>query len=182
MTATQRIEQFLLIFLQYFWVLLSDLNSHYCQSEAFKMKFYTGFNNINRKLTDSLFLKNHKFLTVDKLTEWLQQQEIFQETKWESYSLCDNIWEFHNIFFSQFNQVLSKNWQKSNENKTLTISESSKMLNRQNLTICRAAEHHTMSSLNMNSERVRHLEMSNELMLKHEFITEEEKKAQKQTE
>ena len=182
MTATQRIEQFLLVFLQYLWVLLPDLDSHYCQPEAFKMKFCTGLNNANRKLADSLFLKNHKSLTVDELIRWLQQQETFQETKWEPHSLCDNVWESHNIFSSQFNQVLSKNWWESDKNKTLATSESSKMLDRQNLMICRAAEHHTMSSSDMNSERVRHLEMSNELMLKHEFITEEEKKAQKQTE
>ena len=56
------------------------------------------------------------------------------------------------------------------------------MLDRQNFTICRAAECHTMSSSGMNSERARHLEMSNESVLKHEFVTEEEKKAQKQTE
>ena len=182
MTATQRIEQSLLVFLQYFQVLLSDLNSHYCQSEAFKMKFCTDLNNVNRKLADSLFLKNHKFLTVDELTEWLQQQKIFWETKQKSHSLCDNIWESHNIFFSQFNQVLSKNWQKSDKNKTSTTSESSKILDRQNLMICRAAECHIMSLSDMNSERVRHLEMSNKSVLKCEFITEEEKKAQKQTE
>ena len=176
MTATQRIEQFLLIFLQYLWVLLSDLNLHYCQSEAFKMKFCTGFNNINRKLTDSLSLKNHKFLTVNELTEWLQQQKIFQETKQKSHSLCDNVWESHNIFFSQFNQVLNENWWESNKNKTFTISESSKMLDRQNFTICRAVKHYTISLSDMNSERVRHLEMSNKLMLKHKFVTEEEKK------
>ena len=179
MTVTQRIEQFSLIFLQYFQVLLSDLNSYYCQSEAFKMKFCTDLNNVNRKLTDSLFLKNHKFLTVDKLTEWFQWQEIFWEIKWELYSLCDNIWESHNIFFSQFNQVLSENWQKSDKNKTFTISESSKILDRQNLIICRAVKCHIMSSSDMNSERVRCLKMSNKSVLKHEFITEEEKKAQK---
>ena len=146
------------------------------------MKFCTDFNNINRKFADSLSLKNHKFLTVDELTEWLQQQKIFWETKQKSHSLCDNIWESHNIFFSQFNQVLSKNWWKSNKNKIFAISESSKILNRQNLTICKAAEHHIMSLSDMNSERVRYLEMSNESVLKHKFVTEEEKKAQKQTE
>ena len=68
MTATQRTEQSSLIFLQYLQILLSDLDTHFCQSEMFKMKFCTGLNSANRKLADSLLLKNHKFLTVDELT------------------------------------------------------------------------------------------------------------------
>ena len=50
------------------------------------------------------------------------------------------------------------------------------MLDRQNLTICRAAEHHIMNLSDMNSERVRYLEVSNKSVLKHKFMTEEEKK------
>ena len=81
MTATQRTEQSSLIFLQYLQILLSDLDTHFCQLRMFKIKFCTDLNNANRKFADSLSLKNHKFLTVDELTEWLQQQEIFWETK-----------------------------------------------------------------------------------------------------
>ena len=69
MTATQRTEQSSLIFLQYLQILLFNLDIHFCQSETFKMKFCTDFNSVNRKFADSLFLKNHKFLTVNELTE-----------------------------------------------------------------------------------------------------------------
>ena len=72
MTATQRTEQSSLIFLQYLQILLSDLDTHFCQLRMFKMKFCTDLNSANRKFADSLSLKNHKFLTVNELTEWLQ--------------------------------------------------------------------------------------------------------------
>ena len=77
MAATQGIEQSPLAFLQYLQVLLPDLDPHYRQPEAFKMKFCTGLNNANRKLADSLPPKDHKSLTVDELAGWLQQQEAF---------------------------------------------------------------------------------------------------------
>ena len=69
MTATQRTEQSSLIFLQYLQILLSDLDTHFCQLKMFKMKFCTGLNSTNRKLTDLLSPKDHKFLTVDELAE-----------------------------------------------------------------------------------------------------------------
>ena len=77
MAATQGTEQSPLAFLQYLRVLLPDLDTHFCQPETFKMKFRTGLNSANRKLTDSLPPKDHKSLTVDKLAEWLQQQGAF---------------------------------------------------------------------------------------------------------
>ena len=53
------------------------------------------------------------------------------------------------------------------------------MLSRQNFSICDTAEHYTMTSSDINAERVRHLETSNRIMLKHKFVTEEEKEAQR---
>ena len=183
MTATQRTEQSLLIFLQYLQILLSDLDTHFCQLRTFKMKFCTDLNSTNRKLTDSLFPKNHKFLTVDKLTEWLQQQEIFQETKQKPHSQCDNDWISYTATYSaQSEWALSETWYETDKKKAPAMRKSDKMLDRQNFSICDVTECCTTDSSDMNSERVRHLEMSNRTVLRHEFISEEEKEAQRQAE
>ena len=60
------------------------------------------------------------------------------------------------------------------------MRESDKMLDRQNFSIYNIAECCTMNSSDMNSERVRHLETSNRTVLRHKFVSEEEKEAQRQ--
>ena len=59
------------------------------------------------------------------------------------------------------------------------MRENSKMLNKQNFLIYNTAEHCTMNSSDMNPERARCLRTSNETASKHEFVSEEEKEAQK---
>ena len=57
------------------------------------------------------------------------------------------------------------------------MKENSKMLDKQNFLICDTAECCTMNSSDMNSERVRCLEMSNRTVSRHKFVSEKEKKA-----
>ena len=130
-TATQRTEQLSLIFLQYLQILLLNLDTYFCQLKIFKMKFYTDFNNTNRKLADLLSLKNYKFLTINELTEWLQQQRIFWKIKQRSHSQCNNDWESHMIiFFTQSEWASSETQHKINKKKVSAIKENSKMLNK----------------------------------------------------
>ena len=181
--TTQRTEQSSLIFLQYFWVLLSDLDAHFCQSEIFKMKFCTDLNSANRKLADSLSFKDHKFLTVNKLTGWLQQQRIFWEIKQRLHSQCDNDWESHmTISSAQSEWASSETQHKINEKKAPAMRKNSKMLDEQNFLICGTAERRTMDPPGMNPERARRLGMSNRTAPRRKFMSEEEKKAQRQAE
>ena len=62
------------------------------------------------------------------------------------------------------------------------MKKNNKMLNKQNFSIYNIAEHCIMNSSDMNPERVRHLETSNRTVSKCEFISEKEKKAQRQAE
>ena len=56
------------------------------------------------------------------------------------------------------------------------MKENNKMLNKQNFSIYNIIKYCIMNLLDMNSERARHLKMSNRTVSKYEFISEEEKK------
>ena len=71
--------------------------------------------------------------------------------------------------------MLSKTQCKTDKKKALTTEKSDKMLNRQNFSICDTAEHCTINSSGMNSERVRYIETSNRTVFRHKFVSEEEK-------
>ena len=55
------------------------------------------------------------------------------------------------------------------------MRENDKMLNRQNFSIYNTAEHCIINSSDMNSKRVRCIEVSNRTVLRHKFVSEEEK-------
>ena len=78
--------------------------------------------------------------------------------------------------------MLSETQHKTDKKKASATEESDKMLDRQNFSICDAAEHCTMNPPGMNSERARHIEASNRTAPRRKFVSEEEKEAQRQAE
>ena len=86
------------------------------------------------------------------------------------------------ISSAQSEWVLSETQHKINEKKASATEESDKILNRQNFSICDATECCTTDSSDINSKRVRCLKMLNRTVLRHKFISEEEKEAWRQAE
>ena len=66
-----------------------------------------------------------------------------------------------------------------NKKKAFATEKSDKMLNKQNFLICDTAECCIMNSSDMNSERVRYIKTLNRTVLRHKFVSEEEKEAQR---